>query len=57
VSALMETGANVEGVRTAIDLDAGFALLKPEVETEIDTRPEPIDENEVRNIGESAAGE
>jgi rsbT antagonist protein RsbS len=41
VSALIETEANVEGLRTAIDLDAGFALLEPEpqLETETDTEP------------------
>lgn len=29
VSALIETGAQVDGLRTAIDLDAAFALLNP----------------------------
>ena len=32
VSALIETGVDVEGLRVAIDLDAGFALLEPETE-------------------------
>jgi rsbT antagonist protein RsbS len=41
VSALIETDADVDGLRTAIDLDAGFALLEPEpqLETETDTEP------------------
>lgn len=37
VSALIETGAQVDGLRAAIDLDAAFALLnppEPETETE-----------------------
>jgi len=42
VSALIETGADVDGLRTAIDLDAAFALLQPEPEPE----PEPEPDNE-----------
>ena len=34
VSALIETGADVDGLRAAIDLDAAFALLQPEPEPE-----------------------
>lgn len=30
VSALLETGADVDGVRAAVNLDAAFALLEPE---------------------------
>jgi len=41
VSALIEVEADVEGLRTAVDLDAAFALIDPESEVE----PEP--ENEV----------
>jgi rsbT antagonist protein RsbS len=37
VSALIEAGADVDGLRTAIDLDAAFALLQPEPDPE----PEP----------------
>ena len=37
VSALIETGAEVDGLRAAINLDAAFALLQPE--------PEPAPEN------------
>jgi rsbT antagonist protein RsbS len=33
VSALIEIGADVDGLRTAIDLDAAFELLEPEPET------------------------
>jgi rsbT antagonist protein RsbS len=37
VSALIETDADVDGLRTAIDLDAGFALLEPEPQLETET--------------------
>jgi rsbT antagonist protein RsbS len=37
VSALIEAGAEVDGLRAAIDLDAAFALLQPE--------PEPASES------------
>ena len=40
VSALIETGADVDGLRTAIHLDAAFALLQPGPE------PEPVPESE-----------
>ena len=36
VSALVEAGADVDGLWTAVDLDSGFALLQPEPETELD---------------------
>ena len=42
VSALLETGADVDGLRAARDLDAGFALLEPEPQLE----PEPEAETE-----------
>ncbi len=34
VSALVEAGADVDGLRTAVDLDAAYALLQPEPEPE-----------------------
>ena len=37
VSALIEAGADVDGLRAAITLDAAFALLQPEIETEDET--------------------
>lgn len=40
VSALIEVGADVEGLQTAIDLDAAFALLELEPELEPDVEPE-----------------
>ena len=40
VSALIETEADVDGLRTAIDLDAGFVLLEPEPQLETETEPE-----------------
>jgi rsbT antagonist protein RsbS len=39
VSALIEAGADVDGLRAAINLDAAYALLQPEPEFE--TEPEP----------------
>jgi len=40
VSALVEAGADMDGLRTAVDLDAAYALLQPEPE------PEPGGEEE-----------
>jgi rsbT antagonist protein RsbS len=37
VSSLIETGVDVEGLRVAINLDAGFALLEPEPQLEPET--------------------
>ena len=37
VSGLMEAGADVDGLRTAIDLDAAFGLLQPAARLESDT--------------------
>jgi rsbT antagonist protein RsbS len=39
VSALIEAGADVDGLRTAINLDAAFALLEPQPEPENGTEP------------------
>jgi rsbT antagonist protein RsbS len=39
VSSLIETGVDVEGLRVAINLDAGFALLEPEPQLEPETEP------------------
>jgi len=50
VSALIEVGADVEGLRTAIDLDAAFALLEPEVELQ----PESESRSEQDGAGASA---
>ncbi len=45
VSALIEAGADVDGLRAAINLDAAFALLQPEPEPEgkagTDTNADP----------------
>ena len=40
VSALIEAGADVDGLRTAINLDAAFALLQPEPESEAGVDPD-----------------
>jgi rsbT antagonist protein RsbS len=44
VSSLIETGAEVDGLRAAIDLDAAFALLRPEAEPEPEAEPDVEDE-------------
>ena len=41
VSALIEAGADVDGLRAAINLDAAFELLDPEPETGIEDETEP----------------
>ncbi len=43
VSALIEVGAEIDGLRAAINLDAAFALL----ETELEPDPEPESEDEI----------
>jgi rsbT antagonist protein RsbS len=40
VSALIEVGADVDGLQTAIDLDAAFELLEPGQETTIHPDPD-----------------
>ena len=40
VSALIEAGADVDGLRAAINLDTAFALLQPEPETEPESEAE-----------------
>ena len=39
VSALIEAGADVDGLRAAINLDAAFVLLQPEPESEAEADP------------------
>ena len=39
VSALIEAGADVDGLRAAINLDGAFALLQPEPENEAEADP------------------
>ena len=46
VSALIGAGADVDGLRAAINLDAAFDLLEPEPEPELEQAPEPDTENE-----------
>ena len=46
VSALIELEADVEGLQTAIDLDAAFALLDPEPEAPADAVADTIDSPE-----------
>ena len=40
VSALIEAGADVDGLRAAVNLDAAFALLQPEPEPELEAGDE-----------------
>jgi rsbT antagonist protein RsbS len=44
VSALIEVGADVDGLQTAIDLDAAFELLEPEPEPQTEPESEPESE-------------
>ncbi|MBW2232719.1 MAG: STAS domain-containing protein [Deltaproteobacteria bacterium] len=46
VSALVEVGAEVDGLRAAIDLDSAFALLQPEPEPEPEPELDPDREGE-----------
>ena len=46
VSSLIETGAEVDGLRAAIDLDAAFALLRPEPEPESEAEAAADDDRE-----------
>jgi rsbT antagonist protein RsbS len=46
VSALIEVGADIDGLRAAINLDAAFALLETEPEPEPEPEPESEDEIE-----------
>jgi rsbT antagonist protein RsbS len=45
VSSLIETGADVDGLRVAIDLDAAFDLLPPELKLELDLDDESEDDS------------
>jgi rsbT antagonist protein RsbS len=46
VSALIEAGADVDGLRAAINMDAAFALLQPEPECEAQADPDTeLEEN------------
>ena len=42
VSALIEAGADVDGLRAAINLDAAFALLEPQDEPEDESEPATV---------------
>lgn len=52
VSALVEVNADVEGLQTAIDLDAAFELLEPAADPEPDPEPDPEAEAEPETDGE-----
>ena len=59
VSSLIETGADVEGLQAAIDLDAAFALLQPEPEPESEAEAEPdVDREESLSLeSQQASGD
>ena len=44
VSALIEAGADIDGLRAAIDLDAAYAMLQPEAEAEPQDDPQELAE-------------
>ena len=46
VSALIDAGADVDGLRAAINLDAAFDLLQPEPEPEPEPEPAPAPDTE-----------
>jgi len=46
VSALIEAGADVDGLRAAINLDAAYALLQPEPEPEPESEADADTDNE-----------
>ncbi|MGD8637208.1 MAG: STAS domain-containing protein [Gammaproteobacteria bacterium] len=51
VSALIETGVDTEGLRTAIDLDAAFGLLLQDTEPEVEAVDEEADGEEPAESG------
>jgi rsbT antagonist protein RsbS len=58
VSALIEAGAEVDGVRAAINLDAAFAMLETEPELDADAAADEDDLEESRSCEpEQASGE
>ena len=57
VSALIEMEADVGNLRTAIDLDAAFALLEPPPEVEVESEIEDEPENELLSAGAEADAE
>ena len=58
VSALIEAGADVDGLRAAINLDAAFALLQPEPESEAEADPNTeLEENLPPESGQTPGDE
>jgi rsbT antagonist protein RsbS len=56
VSSLIEAGAEVDGLRAAIDLDAAFELLKPDPEPEPEPEQEPESEAKAEAEADREAG-
>ena len=57
VSALIEAGANVDGLRAAINLDAAFALLQPEPESKAGADPDADREENLPLESEKTPGD
>jgi rsbT antagonist protein RsbS len=57
VSALIEAGADVDGLRAAINLDAAYALLQPEPEPEEGVEPDVDADENLSSEPEPASGD
>ena len=57
VSALIEAGADVDGLQAAINLDAAFAILQPEPESEAEADPGSELEENLPPESEQAPGD
>jgi rsbT antagonist protein RsbS len=57
VSALIEAGADVDGLRAAINLDAAFAMLQPEPESEAGADPDADREENLPLESEQTPGD
>ena len=63
VSALIDAGADIDGLRAALDLDAAFALLRPEPElgpepeSDVDTEPDTDPEDTLPTGPEQPSGD
>ena len=57
VSALIEAGADVDGLRAAINLDAAFALLQPEPELEPEDEAGVAADDDEQEEGPSSSSE
>ncbi len=56
VSSLIETGADVDGLLAAIDLDAAFALLQPETDDDAEAAEDTDEESDPPPESEQPSG-